>query len=235
MLSLFRLRALPVLRLSPRAPGSLSASLRTPLRAISSTRPTLAATWFVVFLDYQPFFRHLRKQCREPTICVACGVEGHQRRDCPSPDPARLQALKTAPIRCFRCGEDGHAIKDCTKPQTCYGCKQPVTADPLSRATAWLNVPPGRVPPGRLPPRPPLPPPQTQPFSARRTVVKIPGGAASPTPGAHSRVPDPCTGLRRFLSARCVFGDNHSSNYIGILWDAEIAQDQVENEFVRLT
>ncbi|KAJ7112464.1 hypothetical protein C8R44DRAFT_856181 [Mycena epipterygia] len=147
MLSLFRLRALPVLRLSPRAPGRLSASLLVPLRAISSTRSTFAATCLNCHSDAGRREGHLRKQCREPTICVACGVEGHQRRDCPSPDPARLEALKTAPIRCFRCGENGHAIKHCTKPQTCYGCKQPFGVAKMSGG----EVPPTPGADGRVP------------------------------------------------------------------------------------
>ncbi|KAJ7086198.1 hypothetical protein C8R44DRAFT_893654 [Mycena epipterygia] len=133
MLSLLRLRALPLLRLSPRAPGTLSSSLHTPLRTLSFTAPRASAHMTNVCLNCRRE-GHLRADCKEPTICVACGVEGHQRRDCPTPDPARLEALKTAPLRwcvihpllpvVFRCNETGHTLKECTKPQTCYACKQ---------------------------------------------------------------------------------------------------------------
>ncbi|KAJ7446294.1 hypothetical protein FB451DRAFT_1412318 [Mycena latifolia] len=67
---------------------------------------------------------HLRKDCKEPTICVACGVEGHQRKHCPSPDPARLEALKIAPVKCFRCGEN-HTLKEYPQPPKCFECGQP--------------------------------------------------------------------------------------------------------------
>ncbi|KAJ7138392.1 hypothetical protein C8R44DRAFT_976119 [Mycena epipterygia] len=110
MLSLLRHRALPVLRLVPRTPGLLSASLRTSLPAFYSTAPaaTSAKPKAKGGLGYMvcPNCRregHLRSDCKEPTVCIACGVEGHERRDCPSPDPARIEALQTAPRKwCVR-------------------------------------------------------------------------------------------------------------------------------------
>ncbi|KAJ7138386.1 hypothetical protein C8R44DRAFT_976115 [Mycena epipterygia] len=96
MLSVLRLRALPLLRLAPRVPKIL---LRAPLRAISSTPRIL---YHKVCLNCRNE-GHNTADCKEPMICVACGVEGHLPRDCPKPDLARLEALlkplQTAPTR----------------------------------------------------------------------------------------------------------------------------------------
>ncbi|KAJ7766079.1 hypothetical protein B0H16DRAFT_1453976 [Mycena metata] len=53
---------------------------------------------------------HGQRQCREPVICRACGIEGHELRDCPTPDPARIEA-DYANRKCSRCGEAGHDIR----------------------------------------------------------------------------------------------------------------------------
>ncbi|KAJ6535267.1 hypothetical protein DFH09DRAFT_1091804 [Mycena vulgaris] len=68
---------------------------------------------------------HFTRECKEPVVCVACGQEGHQRKVCPNPDPARIEALKTNPIVCFRCGKPGHTMSACPQPAKCYTCQQP--------------------------------------------------------------------------------------------------------------
>ncbi|KAJ7626698.1 hypothetical protein B0H17DRAFT_1150976 [Mycena rosella] len=42
---------------------------------------------------------NIKKDCTGPTICRACGAKGHERKHCPNPDPARLEAFKNASIK----------------------------------------------------------------------------------------------------------------------------------------
>jgi hypothetical protein len=60
--------------------------------------------------------RHLRRLwCRGPPTARL-----------PQPDPAHLDALKTAPVMCFRCGEEGHKIGVCPQPPKCLHCGKEV-------------------------------------------------------------------------------------------------------------
>ncbi|KAJ7138395.1 hypothetical protein C8R44DRAFT_342874 [Mycena epipterygia] len=120
MLSLLRLRTLPLRCLPPRTSGTFP--LRTPLRAISTTRPALIQRGLVCVNCRRE--GHIVKHCKEP--CVACGVVGHRPRACPNPDPIRVKALKAAPHKCYRCGEQGHGLKKCPQPAKCFHCGQPV-------------------------------------------------------------------------------------------------------------
>ncbi|KAJ7493064.1 hypothetical protein B0H11DRAFT_2228388 [Mycena galericulata] len=106
---------------------------------------------------------HEKKDCKAPTICVACGVEGHERKHCPNPDPARIEALNTAPKKwcapphvsafavaltsycplpsrpnSFRCGVAGHTIKECQEPPKCFSCGLAVRPSSLSTVLPLL-------------------------------------------------------------------------------------------------
>ncbi|KAJ7640921.1 hypothetical protein B0H17DRAFT_1216481 [Mycena rosella] len=135
MLALLRLRA-P--RLAFRAAPSLSLSLR----ALSTAAPTTrgGGPRYRICLNCRRE-GHEKKDCTQPTICVACGVEGHERKHCPNPDPARIEALKTAPIKCFRCGEEGHGLSACPQPPKCFACGQPVRLSSLSPFLSFVCVP----------------------------------------------------------------------------------------------
>ncbi|KAJ7138390.1 hypothetical protein C8R44DRAFT_868689 [Mycena epipterygia] len=123
MLSLLRLRALPVFRFPCRVSRTSFAALLTPLRSFSSTPPAL---YRVVCMNCSRE-GHVTKWCKEPMICRSCGGEGHTGRDCPNPDPERVEALKTAPRKWyFRCGEEGHGVKECPQPAKCFHCGQSV-------------------------------------------------------------------------------------------------------------
>jgi len=145
MLSLLRLRAAPAALALRRPLSSLSTLSSTTfrdasLRAYSTEAPAASGQKRKLMFYCSNCRRegHFKKDCKEPTVCVACGVEGHERKHCPNPDPARLEALKTAPIKCFRCGVEGHAIKDCPQPPKCFICGQPghVRKDCPSRPAA---------------------------------------------------------------------------------------------------
>ncbi|KAJ7766081.1 hypothetical protein B0H16DRAFT_1717312 [Mycena metata] len=65
---------------------------------------------------------HRWNHCREPLVCIGCGIEGHEREDCPNPDPARIDAAY-ADTKCWRCGDAGHLSQECTQPPpNCYHC-----------------------------------------------------------------------------------------------------------------
>ncbi|KAJ7767739.1 hypothetical protein B0H16DRAFT_1716656 [Mycena metata] len=104
-----------VLRLPPVSLRPLSTTAQLWAEAVVATRSPYR--WNPPKLE-----GHRAQHCREPVICIACGIEGHTRRDCPNPDPARIEAIY-AVKKCFRCGEAGHESPDCTQPPpNCYSC-----------------------------------------------------------------------------------------------------------------
>ncbi|KAJ7121441.1 hypothetical protein C8R44DRAFT_876846 [Mycena epipterygia] len=116
MLSLRRLRALPVLRLSP-TPQKHSPPCALPLFLLLHSLNALPSDGGPLFCSMNCCREgHLTKWCKEPMICRACGGEGTyfltltimhsvtfkltrlpQGRDCPNPDSERLEALETVP------------------------------------------------------------------------------------------------------------------------------------------
>ncbi|KAF8191099.1 hypothetical protein K438DRAFT_1970844 [Mycena galopus ATCC 62051] len=62
---------------------------------------------------------HKWSECTQPTICVACGVKGHQRRDCPNPDLKRIEALMRRVHQVLPLRRRG---KDCKQLAKCFHC-----------------------------------------------------------------------------------------------------------------
>ncbi|KAJ7446304.1 hypothetical protein FB451DRAFT_1412333 [Mycena latifolia] len=169
------------LSVRPSLPGAALVGIRSPrssraLKAIMMrAQPELCCG---VYLGRRE--GHLRNDCKESTICIASSVEGHQRTNCPSPDPARLEALKTAPVKCFRCGEN-HTLKECPQPPKCFECGQPVR--PFSSLLFPFSV-------CYLPPRVPLgtpsPPSCHAPFAPCLAVHRARGRLPSLVPRPRS-------------------------------------------------